>query len=516
MILTLLVACNPWRGIANEEAVWWGATDRIEREQNLDLVELPAGAPIGYWPRIVIYDDRIEVDDRAWFLSLPQEVFEHDELVERLDPGPFTVAPVVDGRVPDTERRGHLIHPLYDRLLAVAESHKDLAMNTDDPALEFDGRVTLVPDAGTSIDLLSAVIYTAGQAQFGSAALVGASGGRLRMATEFDGTSCALVPVLEASRGGAHLTYGGLPLRGATCPSDANATIALIDEVAAACTSRFDAITAAAAERAPGAPAIDPSEWRCTVVHMLTGDGAARSVDASVQATTAADLLVPMAALHPRHPDIRQGYVLGGMGGGPEPCDQRLSLDALSPAQLDQVCNVVEAAEALAFAQDQVARGWASMRWGRRPRVRLDRTPDALDALDGLDGLSDLLAGATTIEAAIEARKGRWASVESTAVDAAGTPSPSALDTLRRYSGQLLYCLDQVSSRDVAKTPLRDRPVTFVAGVELRDGRVGSHDLRVEDDAEVQRCAATKLRRWRFDPDLTGTFTLALTARWDD
>ncbi len=77
--------------------------------------------------------------------------------------------------IPEAARKHHMIVPLYDRLFAVREREKveqpawsSLAILTQLPELEHDGELLLSIDADTPFSVVRDVLYTAGQAQFGS------------------------------------------------------------------------------------------------------------------------------------------------------------------------------------------------------------------------------------------------------------------------------------------------------------------------------------------------------------
>ncbi|MCB9678053.1 MAG: hypothetical protein H6737_23335 [Alphaproteobacteria bacterium] len=486
MLVALLVGCSPWPGVAAGEAVWWGPTDRIEAEQHIDLVDLPAGEPIGYWPRVEVYADRIAIDSRATVLSLPPEVRDGipPELLDRLLIESRTVASVTAGRVPKDAKRGQLITGLYDALLALAEAHKDLALATRDESLEFRGLLTVVPDAATSAELLREVIFTAGQAQFGSAALAGASGGRLRMATAFDGASCAIPVLLEGSPGGAGIDASGVGLRGASCTAPPDEVPRVLQELAAACDSRLDRIAATVAERHPGLEPVDPAEWRCIVVHPSVSEES----DATV-----ADLLPALASVLPSHPAIRHGYVLS-RSYGPDACEARRPIAELTDDELDRVCNVEYGLASVEAATEAVAAGHGLFRWRQRLRIRERAQPFEPSA----------------VLEALDVPREAWRLVEHSITGPDG-PDPDAENTLRRYAGQLKYCIE----RDGTDLPKGAR-VTFRGPIELAGGRIVSHGVRFPDDPDVEACVSGRLARWKFVQELSGSREMVATFAWSD
>jgi hypothetical protein len=90
-----------------------------------------------------------------------------------------TVVPVLEGGIPESQKRGQLISPLYERLLGLAERSKAFgermghrpvpcAAWSADGDSGFAGRVLLVVDARVPFSTVREVLFTAGQAQFGS------------------------------------------------------------------------------------------------------------------------------------------------------------------------------------------------------------------------------------------------------------------------------------------------------------------------------------------------------------
>ncbi len=79
------------------------------------------------------------------------------------------IVQVKEGKVPVTAKRegedGYFITPLFDALKASADHQKKLA--TYNKELKFKGRVMIVGDGDVPFRLLSEVMYTAGQAEFG-------------------------------------------------------------------------------------------------------------------------------------------------------------------------------------------------------------------------------------------------------------------------------------------------------------------------------------------------------------
>jgi len=80
------------------------------------------------------------------------------------------VVQVKDGKVPVTAKRegedGYFITPLFDALKAQADNVKKLA--TYNKSLKFKGNLMIIGDEEAPFRLLSEVMYTAGQAEFGN------------------------------------------------------------------------------------------------------------------------------------------------------------------------------------------------------------------------------------------------------------------------------------------------------------------------------------------------------------
>ncbi len=79
------------------------------------------------------------------------------------------VVQVKDGKVSATAKReggdGYFITPLFDALQATAEHQKKLAEYNS--SVKFEGELMIVADKDVPFRLLSEVLYTAGQAEFG-------------------------------------------------------------------------------------------------------------------------------------------------------------------------------------------------------------------------------------------------------------------------------------------------------------------------------------------------------------
>ncbi|MCB9793367.1 MAG: hypothetical protein H6741_11660 [Alphaproteobacteria bacterium] len=367
MLLLLLAACNPWAEVHEREAPWWGPASGLPAE----LVRLPEGEPVGYWPRIVVGAEAIEVDNRAWFLSLPEPLLEalEPEDLERLLVERRLDLPLDAGRIPERAQRGLFIPALYDTLIEVVEAAKWAAEL--DEAMAFEDAVLVLPAPGVPSQTLAQVFYTAGQAQLGGAALGGLVDDRVRrVSAAGDAAACAGLVILEANAEGPMLSGGGraLSLDGA-CPSGAPG--ATLERLITLCEPRWQALVQEAFAAAPQATPLPESRWRCAaLLTSLGGEGRAE------------DLLRALSELHARRDLARQVYTLGGGASGcADPVDLSQPLD---PATLDQVCSA-------ARFQDLLV-AWTSGEPGVRSvwLPRLQRAPAAQGTLEGAEGLDAL------------------------------------------------------------------------------------------------------------------------------
>lgn len=383
MLLLLLTACNPWSEVHDREAPWWGSAAALERATGHDLIELPAGEPVGYWPRLVVGMHAIEVDNRAWFLSLPPQVFEDAEAEEELR-GLLVEArlELQGGRVAPGSRRGMLITPLYDVLMELVDSAKSIGERYE--GAPFEDQVLVLPAPGVPAETLSQVIYTAGQAQLGSAALGGVVDDRVRrVVAEGDALACADMLTVEAGQGGAILRAAGYSLSpDGACPSAQ--TGATLERLTSLCAPRWEALAAAAAAAHPELEPLPAERWRC--VALLTG------LSGSGQA---GDLLLALSQAHALHPAVRQSFYMGGAGGEPG-CGEVLDLSQpLEAATLDAICGAqrfTQLLDAWASGDPRAGRGFFLPILKPPSKGSAAQLDEALDlgsleeALEALDG----------------------------------------------------------------------------------------------------------------------------------
>lgn len=70
--------------------------------------------------------------------------------------------------VPDADKRGHLIPALYERLVEKADHAKALAARAEGDDFDFRGEMLLQCDRRVPFAVLREVMFTAGQAEFGT------------------------------------------------------------------------------------------------------------------------------------------------------------------------------------------------------------------------------------------------------------------------------------------------------------------------------------------------------------
>ena len=215
MFWLVLQACNPWSALHEREQIWYDA-DRIENEQELDLIEIEAGEPIGYWPRIVVRSDRIEFDNRAWFLSLPEEFFLSDEhtdidrraylvesqTVEILALGAMTPSNGQDVPFPQLAR-------VFEEHANSVESFRE-RFALSEPNMH---RTTVISEPDVPWGTAAGIMYTAMQSLVDLPVLAGRVGNRLRtpMASVSDEGLCLVEGRQRLTNDGAWLEIPGIP-----------------------------------------------------------------------------------------------------------------------------------------------------------------------------------------------------------------------------------------------------------------------------------------------------------------
>lgn len=130
-LLLFFLACNPWRELHEQERVWYDKS-RIENELGLELVSLKHGGPLWYNPRLIIHNDRIDFDNRAWFLSLPDAIFVREEetyfssntshIRDKYLREDKSIIPLNNGCIPPKHLQDNLIIPQLHSTLSIQES----------------------------------------------------------------------------------------------------------------------------------------------------------------------------------------------------------------------------------------------------------------------------------------------------------------------------------------------------------------------------------------------------------
>ncbi len=299
MLALLLSACSPWSQVTAREAVWWGPADELAASADLSLVPLASGEPVGRWTRVVVRQDRIDVDNRAWFLTLPPTFFRDDDIAMTgsLLVDDEGVVELQEGHVPASDKKGSFVQPLFDRLLVAAEAQKSV-VGQGGP--EFDGNLVIVPEPGVPASTIREVMYTAGQAQFGGLNLAGAHHGRLRRATAGAPSSCALSLALEGK------ADGRVQLRPqqAAGPNPCLAPDELgrwLRDLPATCQDRWDGIGAEVFAQYPGVDAPELEQWQCVTIDLSLNDAA---IGPSLEA---------MSVVHGAYPRLRQRAFTSGL-----------------------------------------------------------------------------------------------------------------------------------------------------------------------------------------------------------
>ena len=386
------VGCaGPLDDVAAREAVWWGAPEGIEEAVGIDLVDLPGGPgggePLGYWPRVVVRQEGLDFDTRAWALSLPDELLleltdeERDALVlEATD-----VAKLTEGRLAEADAKSPLIMPLFDVFEAQREA---LRAFTEAHELDYPQTLVVVPDAGVPMETLRAVLYTAGQGLYMSEYTVaGAHEGRLRgaMASSDSREACAILLVPELGSEGLVVSRADLPPvagAGGQCPVQ-DGTALLLDyqarcaplwaEAGQAAWARIQEETGAA-EALPAA-----EEWQCLELWLSAGsDVSAEHVLGALSGTLAAA------------PALRLGPLVGSPTSEAR-CEEAVTMEALTADQLALVCDVAsvqadweQRLRPVVYEENMGLGGLMGMRGYRRPGP----------AFAGIEPLSDDIVAA--------------------------------------------------------------------------------------------------------------------------
>jgi hypothetical protein len=302
-VLWLSACVSPERRVAAREAPWWEDAARLEAAEAIALVEVPRAAPLGYWPRVVIRLDRIDVDDRAFWLA---DAARTDEtLLEERE-----VVALTDGRAAG---EGLLLDPLreaLDRMAHAVDLARDRAATPDARSAAFPPLV-VVADARVPGTTITRVLYTAAQAGWSEYAVAAVAEGRLRNAWVRDRACDA--PAALFLGASPSLSLGSVPIApvGGGCPASVPDLLAALSSAAERCGPLWDAA-------APGRDA-------CFGVSVALGDG------------PAAEVLPALAALRGSGSQPLAFVAGDGPSGG---CAAAVVPDALEGDRLAAACAV--------------------------------------------------------------------------------------------------------------------------------------------------------------------------------
>lgn len=359
--LLLFLSCDPLAKSVRDEAVWYDA-ERIASEAGVSLVPISSGEPVGYWTRVVIREDGIDLDNRAWALTLPEAAYAREVV-----PMPLVwsdLVPLEGGRIVGATE-GLLIESLYEAFVEVVNTH--ILMGQQLAEIPFDGRLVVVPEPGIPWETIRSVIYTAASAQFSAYAIVGEVDGRLRYPSAPSAEQACPYSV------NTHLTPSAAwidaelfgapapPLTGAGGCADPDGIASAVAALSAACVPRWHAALAAL-----GA---EPSAGRDCVSVTVSPDSE----------VTAAALLQHQASLYAVWPAVEQGLLgSGSMEGSSDlaACEYAVSVASLRPDQLDYICDAERVARSLLETQHVPT-------WRVRRMVSIESRDYDLGALTG-------------------------------------------------------------------------------------------------------------------------------------
>lgn len=321
-----LIGCDPLASHVREEAVWYD-TQRIATEAGVSLVQIDDGEPIGHWSRIVVRSTGIDIDNRAWILTLPPEAFARDPIPQ---PHVFdTVMPLEDGHLP--KGTSTPLDPVMSALFELKNQHQQLASDMATTQLEVDHPITVIPEPNVPWSTLKSVLYTT-QNVFHAFAIVGDVNGHLRHPGTGDNTEAcplSLTTVLSPTMAWLHpdLFSSGEwlpPLTGRGGCGDMDGLVDAAVDLANACIQYR--------EQDPNEDTAETPLVDCVSVSVRPSDE-----------LTAAALLNHQSRLYQAWPTVRQGNIIGGF---PEShsCDRSISVNELSSEQLEAFCTASAAA----------------------------------------------------------------------------------------------------------------------------------------------------------------------------
>lgn len=301
MLLAVFLACEGPLDQAWSREASWASLDRLEAESGLQLTRLSAGDAVGRWPRIVVKMDGIDLDNRAFVLSLG--------LPEAQAAGLLVDQPQVltlkEGALQERQRTGMGVDELRAPLKAL------LASNAEAPAPP-PAALLIIPDARLPAETLKAVMHTALQAGFKTVTPAGRVGDHLRTpltrsAIPFG--QCRRLAIVDQSAAGVLLQVGASsigPVHGGCDRLPPSETGPALRGLAKACYESW-----------PG--------FCFDVVHAIDDDVRAGEVLSALSSTWAVD------------EPLRQGP-LSSLLEGSRDCSATLGLASLDAAAIATIC----------------------------------------------------------------------------------------------------------------------------------------------------------------------------------
>jgi len=185
------LGCNPWQEIYDREMLWYNA-DKFEQAFNLELVSLKQGGFLEHNPRIIIRENNIEFDNRAWFLSLPDEFFlsESDDVgIEMGKKDPYQKSYLIerhildlqDGLIPQAEVKNLYVGKIHEVLQEHYENNERLSKSRwYKKSQHFTGTITFVVEPNIPIETVRKVMYTAGSSMYSNWTFAGKVDNQIR------------------------------------------------------------------------------------------------------------------------------------------------------------------------------------------------------------------------------------------------------------------------------------------------------------------------------------------------
>lgn len=318
----LLSACRPWQAVVDREAVWWEAA-RIPSEAGVRLIDVQHGLPVGYWPRAVLRaDGTIDLDNRAWMLSLPQAAY--DALSPEEIEGLLIERTGLHAAPDDPTGHRFFLPDLHAAAQEHREIHRALAARLDIPPL--GGEVVLLPEPGVPTEAVMAALYSLAQAELDAHALAGREGDHLRYvnAAGPDADACAMRAFLSltAAPPRIHLSSPRVPpLAAPDCgPAEPAVLIEALSALVRRCTGLW---SAAQAQPLHGRP-----PWACATLNTATTE------------TSAEVLLQALSAIQGAAPTVQHQFLAIAVDSSPPLCPEVLpAAEDLTLAQLAEVCD---------------------------------------------------------------------------------------------------------------------------------------------------------------------------------